>query len=141
MMELQQHFQNIRQLIRQAKSDAWEAVNTSFVSVRWQIGGYLSLKLNEANYGAKVVDSLAVWLRQQDPELQGFDRRSLYRMRQFFETWHHLDFEDMGIANKHVLPLVGSLSSRENTAIEIVGSLTPQLTQLQGILPKQVTGC
>ena len=37
--------------------------------------------------GDKTVDELANFIQNQHPELKGFNRRGLYRMRQFFETY------------------------------------------------------
>jgi predicted nuclease of restriction endonuclease-like (RecB) superfamily len=88
----------------------------------WQVGAYLSTRLTTAAYGDRIVNQLAQWLQMEEPGLKGFDKRTLYRMKQFFDTWHTLDQE--------LLPLV----AREdyvfkNTKIEdkkIVGSLNPQ---------------
>lgn len=88
--ELHQHFQNVREIIRHGKLGAYQAVNAYAIVVNWQIGHYLSKRLLQSSYGDKVVDRLADWLQAQEPGLKGYDRRSLYRMRSFFETWHEL---------------------------------------------------
>ncbi|MFN0213609.1 MAG: DUF1016 N-terminal domain-containing protein, partial [Saprospiraceae bacterium] len=92
MDTLQTHFQNIQQIFRQGKADAWQAVNAHALLVNWQIGAYLSQRLTESVYGDRVVSSLAEWLVQKEPNLKGCDRRSLYRMRVFFETWYAADW-------------------------------------------------
>ncbi len=122
-MDLHQHFQNIRQLIRQAKSDAWIAINASIVTLHWQVGGYLSVQLSESTYGDKVVETFAAWLLEQEPQLPGFDRRSLYRMRQFFETWVNVEWESyLGEPGDKAFH-----SSATAPVSPIVATLSPQL--------------
>jgi hypothetical protein len=90
--DIQQHFQNIHQIIRQGKAGALQAVNAYVLVVNWQVGAYLSRRLPESTYGDKVVSKLAEWLQNQEPGLKGYDRRSLYRMRVFFDTWQSTDW-------------------------------------------------
>lgn len=119
--EIQHHFQEIRQIIRQGQSAALQAVNTYLLFVNWQIGAYLSQSLPASTYGDKVVDHLAQWLQEQEPGIKGYDRRSLYRMKLFFETWMAVDWSLISgytIQNAQV--------NLHNVNNEIVGSLTPQ---------------
>jgi predicted nuclease of restriction endonuclease-like (RecB) superfamily len=80
-------FAEIVSLIRSAQASAYRAVNQELINLYWNIGYYISNKLNTAQWGDKVVDELANYIQTQHPELKGFNRRGLYRMRQFFETY------------------------------------------------------
>ena len=40
-----------------------------------------------SQWGDKTVCELAFFIQKEFPELKGFNRRGLYRMRQFFETY------------------------------------------------------
>lgn len=91
--DILQHFQEIKDIIRQGQGQALQAVNAELIRVNWQVGAYLSTRLTTAAYGDRIVNQLAQWLQTEEPGLKGFDKRTLYRMKQFFETWHSLDQE------------------------------------------------
>ena len=38
-------------------------------------------------YGDRYIDEVAKFIAQNYPDLRGFNRRGLYRMRQFYETY------------------------------------------------------
>ena len=96
----EQHFLEIKKLIDQSRADALKSVNTHLIQLYWKIGGYISRKLSEAAWGEKAVDQLAVYLNRLGPDYKGFNRRNLYRMRQFYETYQ---------GNEIVSPLVTQL--------------------------------
>ncbi len=130
--DVQQHFQNIQQIIREGKAGALQAVNTFALKVNWQVGYYLSRRLPESTYGDKVVTNLAEWLQVQEPGLKGYDRRSLYRMRVFFDTWQSIDwstlpdfFQEKGISEREI-----SIFSVK----EIVVTASPQSPEIPAAL-------
>jgi len=53
--------------------------------VYWQVGAYISRKLEQAEWGDAVVSQLAEHLARTQPGLRGFTRSNLFRMRQFYE--------------------------------------------------------
>jgi predicted nuclease of restriction endonuclease-like (RecB) superfamily len=81
-------FAEVVQLIEAARKQAYQAVNTTLIELYWQVGAYISSKLQAAEWGDGVVDQLARHLALTQPNLQGFTRRNLFRMRQFYETYH-----------------------------------------------------
>lgn len=87
---LQQQFSAIVQLIQQARSNAIKAVNTELINLYWNIGGAISQQITHSNWGEKTIDELAHFIQTQHPELKGFNRRGLYRMKQFYETYRNL---------------------------------------------------
>lgn len=90
--DIQEHFQNIREIIREGRAGALKAVNAYALTINWQIGTYLSQQLSEGIYGDYIVDNLAIWLKETEPGLKGYERRSLYRMRSFFTAWQATDW-------------------------------------------------
>ena len=80
-------FEEVVSLIEGARSRAYQAVNTELVSLYWQLGEYISRKIESAEWGDGVVDELAVSLGRRFPGIRGFTRRNLFRMRQFFEAY------------------------------------------------------
>ena len=61
--------------------------NAELVKLHWNVGEYISKKLETAEWGDSVVDSLANFIQTNYPEFKGFTRRGLYRMRQFYEVY------------------------------------------------------
>ncbi len=83
-------FLTIEQLIQQAKDNAFKAVNVELISLHWEIGKYLSPKLALASKGDSIVCDLADYLMLKHPHLKGFDKRNIYRMVKFYETYFYL---------------------------------------------------
>lgn len=64
-----------------------KAVNTELINLYWQVGEYISRRIATASWGEKTVEELAFYLKRNHPELKGFNRRGLYRMKQFYDTY------------------------------------------------------
>ncbi|WP_420908033.1 PDDEXK nuclease domain-containing protein [Pseudomonas frederiksbergensis] len=75
------------QLIITARQRAMQAVNTELIELHWQVGAYISRKIEAAEWGDGVVAQLATHLARTQPGLRGFTQRNLFRMRQFYETY------------------------------------------------------
>lgn len=80
-------FDEVLALINSARQQAVQAVNTRLIELYWQVGAYISRKLEQAEWGDAVVSQLAEHLARTQPGLRGFTRRNLFRMRQFYETY------------------------------------------------------
>lgn len=80
-------FDEVIALIHSARQRAVQAVNTHLIELYWQVGGYISRKIENAEWGDAVVAQLAEHLAYTQPGLRGFTRRNLFRMRQFYETY------------------------------------------------------
>ncbi len=80
-------FAEVAAMIQQSRSRAYQGVNAILVDLYWRIGAYISHKLETAAWGAGVVPQLAAYLKQKHPDLKGFTRPNLFRMRQFYETY------------------------------------------------------
>lgn len=125
---LQNQFADIIQLIKQSRSNAIRAVNTELINLYWNVGAYISKQLANANWGERTVDELADFIQKNHPELKGFNRRGLYRMKQFYETYSTMSF---------VIPVPIQIPSNQHS--EIVSSAMTQLEMsdiTQSILAK-----
>ena len=80
-------FAEIIELIRAARSRAYQAVNTALIELYWQVGERISGRIAAAEWGEGVVDQLAAHIKRTHPGPQGFTRRNLFRMRQFYEAY------------------------------------------------------
>ena len=97
----QNHFDKITNIIETARNNALQAVNTELIKMYWNVGKYLYELTSNSAYGDKVIDEIAEYIAQSNPTIKGFNRRGLYRMRQFYEA-----YKDDAI----VSPLVTQLS-------------------------------
>lgn len=94
-------FVEVAEMIRAARAAAHRAVNTVLIDLHWRVGEYISRKVESAAWGEGVVDQLAAFLAREHPDLKGFTRASLFRMRQFYETYR---------GDEKVAPLVRQLA-------------------------------
>src|SRR6516225_2329201 len=101
-------FDEVLRLIDAARTRALATVNQELVGLYWQIGEYISRKLESAAWGEGVVQQLADHIAQTHPDLRGFTRRNLFRMRQFYETYR---------GDEKVSPLVRQLPWTHNLLI------------------------
>ena len=94
---LQTQFAEIEAMIHQARQKIYTAANIALVELYWHVGKYVSHRVASSEWGSGTVDQLAGYLQNKISDLKGFDRRGLYRMKQFFETYEK---------DKKVSPLV-----------------------------------
>jgi hypothetical protein len=95
-------FDNIIQLIEQARSRAFSKVNAELVLLYFNVGKIVSSKVADGFWGEGTVDELANYINVKMPGMGGFNRRGLYRMKQFYEAYSE---------NQFVSPLVTQLES------------------------------
>lgn len=89
-MSLQQHedvFQKVIEIVESAKQQTFRKANEELIKMYWQVGEYISEQTEKSTYGDSFVNNLAEYITQYYPAIKGFNRRGLYRMRQFYETY------------------------------------------------------
>lgn len=79
-------------LIEQARHDALKSVNAELIKLYWNVGEYLSTESIESNWGDSFIDETAKYIKGNCPGIKGFNRRGLYRMKQFYETYKDDEF-------------------------------------------------
>lgn len=80
-------FTDIIQLIKQSRTNAIKAVNAELINLYWNIGEYISKKIEQSEWGDSVVTELANFIQKQEPEIKGFSDKNIWRMKQFYETY------------------------------------------------------
>ena len=85
-------FAKIISIIENARGRALKAVNAELINMYWEVGEYISKLCSESCFGDKIVDDVAVYIHNVAPNIKGFNRRGLYRMKQFFETYKDDEF-------------------------------------------------
>lgn len=82
-----QLFEELIQIIKKARHKAVKAVNTELINLYWQVGEYISKRIESAEWGESVVSQLALYLQKNEPDLKGFSDKNLWRMKQFYEVY------------------------------------------------------
>ncbi len=85
--KLQPQFAEILALIKTAQNYVIATSNQELIKLYWSIGKYISERLKTSDWGQKTIEQLATFIQTQEPGIKGFERRNLYRMRQFYETY------------------------------------------------------
>lgn len=110
-------FFEIISIISNARSRALKAVNAELIQMYWDVGQYLSSLCAEANFGDKVIDEIAAYIAEVNPQIKGFNRRGLYRMKQFYVTYKDDEFVTPLVTQiswtNHLLIMSGSKSAEE----------------------------
>ena len=82
-----ENYLEIVDIIKSARERAYSKVNEELILMYHQIGKYISEKTQNSSYGDSYVQGLADFFEKEYPELKGFTRRGLYRMKQFYELY------------------------------------------------------
>ena len=85
-------FDEVIQIIQTSHDRALKAVNAEMIRMYWSVGEYLSTLCATASFGDKVIDEVASYIAQHNPGVKGFNRRGLYRMKQFYELYKDDEF-------------------------------------------------
>ena len=82
-----EQFEKIVDIIESAKERAYRKVNEELILMYRDVGEYISKQSIDAEYGDAFVQKLADFFAKNYPDLKGFNRRGLYRMKQFYELY------------------------------------------------------
>jgi len=86
-MKIQKNFSEVIHLIKQARYNAFKAVNSGLINLYWELGEYITKKTDSDGWGKSTVQELAIFIQKQEPELKGFSDKNLWRMKQFYDTY------------------------------------------------------
>jgi len=75
---------DVRQRIAQSRVRAALSVNRELIRLYWEIGRLIVQRQEREGWGTYVIGRLAADLRVEFPDLSGFSRTSLFRMRAFY---------------------------------------------------------
>ena len=92
MNDTSKDFRNVVNLIQEARENAIRKVNEELILLYWNVGKYISEQLEIQKWGSSYVDEMASFISENCPGVKGFNRRGLYRMKQFYETYNNNEF-------------------------------------------------
>jgi len=109
----------LKSAILQSRYRAATLVNKELLTLYFAVGKFISVKVKEEKWGAKVLENLSNDLQNELPGLRGFSATNMKRMRLFFEA-----------REEHFLispPLTDQIQSIDLQDIKFSPSLTVQL--------------
>lgn len=86
-MEEKFNFNEIAKMIEARRNNAYRKVNEELIGLYWDFGKYVSQKIKLEKWGSKTIERLASFMKENYPALKGFNKRGIYRMKQFYETY------------------------------------------------------
>jgi predicted nuclease of restriction endonuclease-like (RecB) superfamily len=87
-IEYQDFITEVKARIRKAQYEAMKKVNQEHIALNWDLGKMIVQKQSEKGWGKAVVEQIAKDLQAEFIGIKGFSSRNLWRMRQFYETYH-----------------------------------------------------
>ena len=81
------NFNQIVEMIKVRKNRAYRKVNEEMILLYLDVGKFLYELIEKGNYGDKVIDKAADFMKNNYPDIKGFTRRNLYRMVQFYKAY------------------------------------------------------
>lgn len=105
---MDKRFTDILELIKNSRNNAIRIVNAELINLYWNIGEYISKKVEQSEWGQSVVKELAEFIVKNNPEIKGFSDKNLWRMKQFYEAYKDLP---------KLSPLVREISWTNNLTI------------------------
>ncbi|HET9649087.1 MAG TPA: PDDEXK nuclease domain-containing protein, partial [Microlunatus sp.] len=77
----------LKQRVQASRARAMRAANVELLRLYWSIGRDILDRQEQSGWGSKVIDRLAVDLRQAFPDIRGFSVRNLHYMRAVAAAW------------------------------------------------------
>lgn len=87
---MDKRFTDIIELIKQSRNNAIRKVNEELIDLYWNIGEYISKKVELSEWGQSVVKELSLYIQTNEPEIKGFSDKNLWRMKQFYESYKEI---------------------------------------------------
>ena len=80
-------FSDVVKIIELSRDSAFRKVNEELIHMYWRVGKYLNEAMKDSHYGDGYIQRLSDFFAEVHPEIKGFNRRGLYRMKQFYEIY------------------------------------------------------
>ena len=83
---------DVIKIIDESKKNTLKKVNEELIQMYWKVGKYLSIESKNVNFGDSYIDEISEEIQTAFPGIKGFNRRGLYRMKKFYETYNGDEF-------------------------------------------------
>lgn len=139
---LQKQFAEIEVWIHRSRQASYSQVNAVLLDLYWRVGKYIHDKIENSEWGDGIVEKLAAYIQKKNPNLRGFTRASLFRMRQFYSLYcKHKKVAPLvrQLSWTHHLIILGRCRSREEREFYLKRAVTEKWSKRQ--LERQFKNC
>src|SRR5690606_37984093 len=85
--QYKQDFEHVLTLIQDARDRAYNKANSELVLLYFNVGKIVSEKVDGRKWGERTVQQMADVMQSNAPNVSGFNRRGLYRTKQFDDRY------------------------------------------------------
>jgi predicted nuclease of restriction endonuclease-like (RecB) superfamily len=78
---------SLKAKIHSARNKVVFSINSQLLELYWEIAKDISEKQQKSNWGSGFIDQIAVELKHEFPEMNGFSRRNIYAMLQWYKFY------------------------------------------------------
>ena len=114
-------FVEVKEQIKIAQQKAIMSVNLQMLTLYFKIGKIVIQKQEKLGWGAKVIQKLAVDIKNELPEVKGFSARNLKLMVQFYNEYKDSEFGQQVVAQNKIAinmqPLVAQIPWTHNVLL------------------------
>jgi predicted nuclease of restriction endonuclease-like (RecB) superfamily len=125
--EYRQWLTDLKSKIRQSQIKASIRVNEELLRLYWSMGQDFVVRQMETTWGSKFFDKLSKDLHSEFPNMKGFSRRNLYRIKQFYLFYTQDDLIRQQVTGVIVPQLVAQLQTADNKKNTIMPQVVAQL--------------
>ena len=127
-------FSRVLEIIQYHRTQAVQVINHASILTAWHVGAYVSNKIKNAQWGAKVVQQLAEYIHTQDSTLKGWSKVTIYRMVKLYDTYSSQQF--VSCIAKLPAKVLGSqeIVSSEMTQLRDLSFVSVEMTQIPSLL-------
>ena len=101
-------FNEVISIIEKARENAFRAVNRELINMYWDIGEFVSRRVNDSGWGQSIVKEFSEFIQSRYIGIKGFSPQNIWRMKQFYETYQ---------GNEKLSPLAREISWTNNIII------------------------
>lgn len=90
IIELQEYknwIKSLKSKVHTVRTKVALTITSQILELYWDIGKDISEKQNNSYWGSKLIEQVAVDLKNEFPDMKGFSRRNLYAMRQWYKFY------------------------------------------------------
>jgi len=101
-------FDELIAIVERARARLHRAANREFITMYWDVGAYISKKLESAEWGNATVNTFSKFINTKYPGIIGFSPQNIWRMRQLYDYYK---------GNEKLSPLVREISWTNNMVV------------------------
>ncbi|GHT34104.1 hypothetical protein FACS189434_09690 [Bacteroidia bacterium] len=134
LSEYHDWLKNLKSQIQGSQIKAALSVNSQMIMLYWDLGRQIVEKQEFAKWGSGFIEQLSKDLQEEFPEMKGFSKNNLLRMRNFY----HFYATAHSLPDVKVAQLVPLLQSIVNQVDRRVAQVVPQLENKNFAIGKQL---